>query len=136
MLELAGFWEIVMIPASVEAVCVQCFCNCQPLASDTFDSDWKFQQIETQAFAWSALRTIVIPGPVEVLCQFFFSFCKSLEPTTFESDSQLRRIDEFVDYLLPNSIHVGSGSEFANGLSVQFPSSAVHAKGELTNYSI
>jgi hypothetical protein len=125
-----------MIPAPVAVVCAQCCCNCQPLASRTFDSASKFQQIEARAVAWSALRTIVIPGPVEVPYQFCFSFCESLESTTFESDSQLPPIDEFVDCLLPNSIHVWSRSEFANRLSVQFPSSAVHAQGEFTNGSI
>jgi hypothetical protein len=50
-------------------------------------------QIESEAFSYSSLQSIIIPCTVEVLCSACFSYCKSLSSVSFESDSRLTRIE-------------------------------------------
>jgi hypothetical protein len=50
-------------------------------------------QIESYAFSYSSLQSIVIPSRVDILCFGCFSWCESLSSISFESESRLTRIE-------------------------------------------
>jgi hypothetical protein len=47
-------------------------------------------RIESKAFLYSSLQSIIIPSNVEILCSRCFSYCESLSSISFESNSQDR----------------------------------------------
>jgi hypothetical protein len=49
--------------------------------------------IESSAFSYSSLQSILIPSSVEILGSSCFSQCRSLSSITFESNSRLIRIE-------------------------------------------
>jgi hypothetical protein len=55
-------------------------------------------RIESFAFSFSSLQSIVIPNNVEIVGSKCFSFCKSLSSITFESNSHLTRIESEAFY--------------------------------------
>jgi hypothetical protein len=89
-----GSWDPVVIPSSVLALCRSCFCQCQSLASLTFERGSRLERIEESAFACSQLKSIVIPSSVVVLGKASFFGCKPLESFLFEEGSRLERIEE------------------------------------------
>jgi hypothetical protein len=107
---------VIIIPASVEAICKACFANCGSLTSVTFESSSKLQRIEESVFQWSGLTAIIIPASVEVLCKECFSYCRSLASIEFELGSTLCEVavDSFAQSLrlhrieFPRSLHKGS----------------------------
>jgi hypothetical protein len=56
--------QSIHLPGSLEVICECCFSSCKSLASITFDSISRLQQIENSAFAWTALTALAIPGCV------------------------------------------------------------------------
>jgi hypothetical protein len=84
-----GRSSVVVIESRIEILGESCFSNCQSLASITFESDSKLQQIEESAFAESGLTTIEVPASVEVLCnRCFFNY--RLTSITVELNSKLK----------------------------------------------
>jgi hypothetical protein len=52
----------MIIPASVEVLCQCCFGKCKSLNSVTFESRSKLQRIESCAFCYTALTSLLLPG--------------------------------------------------------------------------
>jgi hypothetical protein len=50
-----------MIPSSVEILCSSCFQNCQSLSSISFEPNSRLIRIESSAFLFSSLQSIIIP---------------------------------------------------------------------------
>jgi hypothetical protein len=75
-------------------------------------------RIESSAFSFSSLQSIVIPRNVEILGSKRFSECKSLSSITFESNSHLTRIEsEIVSYSSLQSIVILRNVEFIDGFA-------------------
>jgi hypothetical protein len=61
--------------------------------SISFKSDSRLTRIESEAFSYSSLQSLLIPSNVEILCSECFPNCKSLLSISFESNSRLTRIE-------------------------------------------
>jgi hypothetical protein len=86
-----------VIPSSVEILGSSCF-FCRSfssisLSSISFESHLRLIRIESDAFSFSSLQSIVIPSSVEILGPSCFAYCKSLSSISFESNSRLMRIE-------------------------------------------
>jgi hypothetical protein len=82
-----------MIPCSVEILGSSCFSDCYSLSSISFESPSSLKRIESNAFWYSTLQSIVIPYQVEIIGKECFCWCKSLSSISFESPSSLKRIE-------------------------------------------
>jgi hypothetical protein len=94
--EALTFDGVLIVPCYSSFLCSSCFSSfssCQSFSSIIFESDSRLTRIESKAFSYSSLQSIVIPRNVELLCSSRFSSCKSLSSVTFESDSRLKRIE-------------------------------------------
>jgi hypothetical protein len=76
-------------------------------------------RIQSEAFSFSSLQSIVIPNGVEILYSACFSDCESLSSLSFESNSRLTRIESkgFSDsslrsIVIPCNVKVIDGSAF------------------------
>jgi predicted metal-binding protein len=83
----------VEIARTIEIVGSNCFSCCKSLSSITFESDSLLTRIESEAFSYSSLRSILIPRNVEILGSECFYNCISLSSIIFESNSLLTRIE-------------------------------------------
>jgi hypothetical protein len=63
-----------------------------------FESNSRLVRIESKAFSYSLLQSILIPRNVEILGSKCFSSCKSLSSIEFESNSRLTRIESEAFY--------------------------------------
>jgi hypothetical protein len=84
--------NIAWLVLTVEILGSKCFSYCESLSSITFESNSHLTRIESGAFSWSSLESILIPRNVEILGSQCFSNCHSLSSIKFESNSQLKRI--------------------------------------------
>jgi hypothetical protein len=108
-----------LIPRNVEIVGLKCFSNCKSLSSITFESNSHLTRIESAAFSYSSLQSILIPRNVEILESDCFSYCKSRSSISFESNSHLTRIESgafssssLESILVPRSVQFIDGSAF------------------------
>jgi hypothetical protein len=53
-----------MGPNNVENVGSRCFSDCKSLSSITFESNSHFTRIESEAFSFSSLQSIIIPSTI------------------------------------------------------------------------
>jgi hypothetical protein len=84
---------IIDISNDIEILGSSCFSFCKSLSSISFESNSQLTRIESNAFSYSSLESIVIPSSVEILCSKCFSNCESLSSLSFESNSRLTRIE-------------------------------------------
>jgi hypothetical protein len=77
------------MPRDVEILGSKCFSHCKSLSSITFESNSHLRRIESEAFSFSSLQSILIPSHVAIIGSGCFSFCESLSSVRFESNSQL-----------------------------------------------
>jgi hypothetical protein len=61
--------------------------------SVVFESNSRLTRIESEAFLYASLESILIPSNVEIFGSYCFSHCESLSSVTFESNSRLTRIE-------------------------------------------
>jgi hypothetical protein len=101
----------IEIGMNIEILGTRCFSSCKSLSSITFESHSRLTRIESFAFSFSSLQSILIPSNVEILGSRCFLYCLSLSSITFESNSRLTRIEsEAFSYsslqsiLIPSSI--------------------------------
>jgi hypothetical protein len=78
-----------LIPNNVEILGSSCFLYCKSFSSMTFESNSPLTGIESEAFSYSSLQSILIPNNAEILGSKCFSSCKSLSSIAFESNSRL-----------------------------------------------
>jgi hypothetical protein len=81
------------IGRNLEILGSKCFSSCKSLLWITFESNSRLTRIESDAFSYSSLQSILIPRNVEILESECFSHCKSLSSIIFESNSCLTRIE-------------------------------------------
>jgi hypothetical protein len=81
------------VSESILRVCAAAFKWNKKCHSISFESKSRLMRIESNAFSYSSLQSIVIPNSVEILGSFCFSRCKSLSSISFESNSRLMRIE-------------------------------------------
>jgi hypothetical protein len=68
----------IEIGRNVEIFGSKCFSDCSSLSSITFESNSHLTRIESEAFFWLSLQSILIPRNLEIVCSECFSSCKSL----------------------------------------------------------
>jgi hypothetical protein len=76
----------IEISSNIEIFGSNCFSYCKSLSLLTFESNSHLTRIESEAFSWSSLQSILIPRNVEILGSKCFSFCYSLSSMEFESN--------------------------------------------------
>jgi hypothetical protein len=81
---------IYRLPGSQHAICS---CAIELISSVSIDSDSLLPRIESSAFSYSFLASIVIPGTTETLAPFCFDGCEFLASVLIEFDSLLWRIE-------------------------------------------
>jgi uncharacterized protein YuzB (UPF0349 family) len=74
----------IELPRNIEILGSKCFSHCNSLSSITFESKSHLTRIESEAFSYSSLQSILIPRNVEILGSGCFSNCESLSSITFE----------------------------------------------------
>jgi hypothetical protein len=79
----------IEIAETIEILGSNCFSGCRLSSSITFESNSLLRRIESEAFSYSSLQSILIPSNVEILKSKCFSNCESLSSISFESNSQL-----------------------------------------------
>jgi hypothetical protein len=82
-----------LIPGAVEILGSSCFWNCKSFSSISFESNSRLIRIESYAFSYSSLQSILIPCSVEILGSQCFSNCDSLSSIQSQFPSQLKRIE-------------------------------------------
>jgi hypothetical protein len=82
-----------MIPFTVQILGSRCFSNCRSLSSISFEPNSRLTRIESFAFSFSSLQSIVIPSTIQILGSKCFSNCRSLSSISFESNSRLTGIE-------------------------------------------
>jgi hypothetical protein len=78
----------IEIGSDIEILGSSCFSSCKSRSSISFESNSRLIRIESDAFFYSPLQSIVIPSNVEILGSKCFSYCQSLSSITFESNSR------------------------------------------------
>jgi predicted metal-binding protein len=78
----------IEIARTIEILGSKC-CSSPRFLSIMFESNPRLTRIESEAFSWSSLQSILIPSSVEILESKCFSNCRSLSTITFETNSQL-----------------------------------------------
>jgi hypothetical protein len=81
------------MPSTVQILGSDCFLSCKSLSSISFESNSRLTRIESEAFSYSSLESILIPFDIEILGSSCFSCCHSLSSLSFESNSRLTRIE-------------------------------------------
>jgi hypothetical protein len=71
--------SVPVISSTIEILCSKCFAFCRSLRSISFESPSSLTRIESFAFAFSSLRSIIIPTRVKILCSECFCYCLSVE---------------------------------------------------------
>jgi predicted transcriptional regulator len=130
-----GCEDIVCIPRTVEIIGSYCFENCSSLSSVSIESGSLLRRIESGAFSFSSLRSIVIPRTVEIIGSFCFRYCKSLSSVLIESSSLLRRIEYWAfsnsslpSIVIPRTVEIVHGSIFSycKGLLISIEEGSEH----------
>jgi hypothetical protein len=105
----------------VEIIGSSCFDCCQSLSSVLIESGSLLRRIESHAFSFSSLPSIVIPRRVEIIGSSCFSHCESLSSVSIESYSLLRRIESGAFFnsslssiVIPRTVEIVHGSAFSN----------------------
>jgi hypothetical protein len=95
------------------------FSSRELLSSISFELNSELKRIESLAFSYSSLQSIVIPRSVEILCSSSFWNCQSLSSISFESNSVLKRIESsafssssFQSIVISRSVQFIDGSPF------------------------
>jgi hypothetical protein len=74
----------IAIGRNIEIVGSNCFSHCISLSSITFESNSHLKRIESAAFSFPSLHSILILNNVEILGLNCFSYCQSLSSIRFE----------------------------------------------------
>jgi uncharacterized protein YuzB (UPF0349 family) len=108
-----------LIPRNVEILESKCFSYCKSLSSITFESNSHLTRIESEAFSFSSLQSIIIPRNVKIIGSNCFSDCKSFSSIRFESNSHLKRIESIPFYesslqsiVIPRNVRFFDSSAF------------------------
>jgi hypothetical protein len=109
----------IQIGSDIEILGSSSFSQCEFISSITFASNSRLTRIESKAFSYSSLQSIVIPRNVEILDSSCFS-CGSLSSISFESDSRLARIESEVfahsslqSIVIPRNVEILGSSCFS-----------------------
>ena len=84
--------EGVEIPANVEIIEDEAFCNCEKLKRVTFAPGSRLKKIGTGCFQNTGVEKTVIPKGVTEIQGRTFSGCKNLREVVFETGSELKTI--------------------------------------------
>ena len=82
------------IPASVQEIGVNAFCNCKKLKRVTFAEGSRLEKFGNTCFFESGLEEITVPSSVTTIGLRAFLYCKRLKKVTFQKDSRLRTLGE------------------------------------------
>jgi hypothetical protein len=86
-------------PESILVVSACIFQSDNKLHSMSFESDSRLIRIESNAFSYSSLQSIMIPSNIEIFGSSSFSYCKSFSSISFESNSRFVRIESDAFYV-------------------------------------
>jgi hypothetical protein len=115
--------EIILawIPDSIAILRLNSFKDHQHLLWISFESNSQLTRIESEAFSFSSLQSIVIPSTVQILGLRCFSSCQSLSSISFESNSQLTRIESdafcrssLQSIIIPSTVQILGSSCFSS----------------------
>jgi hypothetical protein len=111
----------ITIGPSITTIGANCFAGCDFLHTVTFALYPQIERLETNAFGFSALHSIIIPQTVLVIGSSCFYGCVSLSYLAFENYSRLERIEKqafarsgLTDVVLPKSVQFIDGTAFAD----------------------
>lgn len=89
------FIRSVVIPQSVEYICVGAFCDCKNLRIIIFKGKSNLKMIGAEAFTRTGIINVSVVSTVEEIKKSAFSNCHSLSSISFSRDSMLKNIGKY-----------------------------------------
>jgi hypothetical protein len=81
------------IPSDIEIISSGCFTSDIHVSSISFESNSRLIEIESKAFSYSSVESVIFPNTVDILRVKCFAKCADISSISFESPPHLKRLE-------------------------------------------